>query len=344
MVVDNIALRKIDVLFSTPARGLVIDPGGEVLGVAADRSGKEVRIKARKAVILCSGGFENNPEMKLQYFQAQPVYPVYLGNTGDGIAMAQKAGAALWHMWHFHGGYGFKYPEFPFAIRHVWAGPRNDNRKMVWIAVDRFGKRFMNEYPPAPQDTGARPLEYYDADTQDYPRIPCTLIFDEEGRKLGPVAMVIVNDERFHYKWSDDNLTEIEKGWIKRADSIEALAAKIKVGPETLATTVARWNEQCSAGADEDFHRPAKTMMALARPPFYAMEAWPIVSNTQGGPAHDANQRVVDPMGRPIQRLYAAGDISSIFGHLYLEAGNVTECFVGGRIAGQNAAKEKPWD
>jgi succinate dehydrogenase/fumarate reductase flavoprotein subunit len=344
MVVDNIALRKIDVLFSTPARGLVIDPGGEVLGVAADRSGKEVRIKARKAVILCSGGFENNPEMKLQYFQAQPVYPVYLGNTGDGIAMAQKAGAALWHMWHFHGGYGFKYPEFPFAIRHVWAGPRNDNRKMVWIAVDRFGKRFMNEYPPAPQDTGARPLEYYDADTQDYPRIPCTLIFDEEGRKLGPVAMVIVNDERFHYKWSDDNLTEIEKGWIERADSIEALAAKIKVSPETLASTVSRWNEQCSAGTDEDFHRPVKTMMALARPPFYAMEAWPIVSNTQGGPAHDANQRVVDPMGRPIQRLYAAGDISSIFGHLYLEAGNVTECFVGGRIAGQNAAKEKPWD
>ena len=47
---------------------------------------------------------------------------------------------------------------------------------------------------------------------------------------------------------------------------------------------------------------------------------------------------------KPIPRLYAAGDISSIFGHLYLEAGNVTECFVGGKIAGANAAKEKPWD
>jgi succinate dehydrogenase/fumarate reductase flavoprotein subunit len=200
----------------------------------------------------------------------------------------------------------------------------------------------MNEYPPAPQDTGARPLEYYDADIQDYPRIPCTLIFDEEGRKLGPVAMAIVNDERFHYKWSDDNLTEIEKGWIKKADSIETLAAKIGVGVETLAATINRWNEQCSAGADEDFHRPPKTMMPVKRAPFYAMEAWPIVSNTQGGPAHDANQRVVDPEGKPIPRLYAAGDISSIFGHLYLEAGNVTECFVGGRIAGENAAKEKP--
>lgn len=81
-------------------------------------------------------------------------------------------------------------------------------------------------------------------------------------------------------------------------------------------------------------------MMPLTQPPFYAMEAWPIVSNTQGGPAHDPQQRVVDPMGKPIARLYAAGDISSVFGHLYLEAGNITECFVGGRIAGKNAATE----
>ncbi len=344
VVVDNIAARNIEVFLAAPVKGLVTNHEGEVLGVTAERSGKEMRVKARKAVILCSGGFENNPEMKLQYFQVQPVYPVYLGNTGDGILMAQKAGAALWHMWHFHGGYGFKYPEFPFAIRHVWAGPRNENRKMVWIAVDRFGRRFMNEYPPAPQDTGARPLEYYDPDIQDYPRIPCYLVFDEEGRKLGPVAMAIVNDARYHYKWSDDNFAEIEKGWIKKADNIEVLAKIIKVSPEPLRATAARWNGQCSGGSDDDFQRPPKTMMPLAHPPFYAMEAWPIVSNTQGGPAHDPEQRIVDPMGNPIPRLYAAGDISSIFGHLYLEAGNVTECFVGGKIAGRNAAKENPWD
>ena len=110
-----------------------------------------------------------------------------------------EAGASLWHMWHFHGGYGFKFAELPFAIRHVWAGPRNENRQMIWIAVDKFGKRFMDEYPPAPQDTGTRPLEFYDADIQDYPRIPCYLIFDEEGRKLGPIGIPIVNDERYAY-------------------------------------------------------------------------------------------------------------------------------------------------
>jgi succinate dehydrogenase/fumarate reductase flavoprotein subunit len=343
MVVDNVALRNIKVFLSTPARSLLTGDGGAIIGVAAERGGREFKVKARKAVILCSGGFENNPEMKLQYFQAQPVYPVYLGNTGDGILMAQKAGAALWHMWHFHGGYGFKYPEFPFAIRHVWAGPRNENRKMIWIAVDRYGKRFMDEYPPAPQDTGARPLEFYDPDIQDYPRIPCHLIFDEEGRKLGPLAMVIVNDERYRYKWSEDNSAEVDKGWIVKAETIDALARRIKLVPESLRASVSRWNGQCSAGHDEDFNRPPKTMMPLTHPPFYAMEAWPIVSNTQGGPVHDPEQRVVDPIGKPIPRLYAAGDISSIFGHLYLEAGNITECFVGGRIAGTNAAAEKPW-
>ena len=84
--------------------------------------------------------------------------------------------------------------------------------------------------------------------------------------------------------------------------------------------------------------------MPISTPPFYAMEAWPIVSNTQGGPVHDPNQRVLDPMGQPIPRLYVAGEISSIFGHLYLEAGNITECFVSGKIAGTNAAKENPWN
>ena len=344
MVVDNVELRKITVSLSTPAKRLITDSDGAVLGLTAESGGKEINIKARRAVILCSGGFENNETMKLQYFEAKPVYPVYLGNTGDGIQMAQKAGAALWHMWHFHGGYGFKYPEFPFAIRHVWAGPRNENRKMIWIAVDRYGKRFMDEYPPAPQDTGTRPLEYYDADIQDYPRIPCYLIFDEEGRKLGPVAMVIVNDERYHYTWSEDNLAEVKKGWILAGETIEEIAAKIKVNYEVLKLTVGRWNNLRTKGRDEDFGRPPKTMMPILRPPFYAMEAWPIVSNTQGGPAHDPEQRVLDPMDRPIPRLYAAGEITSIFGHLYLEAGNITECFVGGKIAGKNAAAEKAWN
>jgi succinate dehydrogenase/fumarate reductase flavoprotein subunit len=43
--------------------------------------------------------------------------------------------------------------------------------------------------------------------------------------------------------------------------------------------------------------------------------------------------------GRPIPGLYAAGELGSVFGHLYLSGGNIAECFAGGTIAGREAAQ-----
>ena len=59
---------------------------------------------------------------------------------------------------------------------------------------------------------------------------------------------------------------------------------------------------------------------------------------------HDAQQRIIDVYGKPIPRLYAAGELGSSFGHLYLSGGNIAECFVTGRIAGRNAAEAEPVD
>ena len=78
-------------------------------------------------------------------------------------------------------------------------------------------------------------MEFYDADIQDYPRIPCYLIFDEEGRKLGPIGIPIVNDERYDASWSEDNLRRrSNKGWIKKGNSLEDIAAQIDVNPKVL--------------------------------------------------------------------------------------------------------------
>ena len=205
-------------------------------------------------------------------------------------------------------------------------------------------KRFKDEYPPVPQDTGTRSIGILRRRYSGLPRIPCYLIFDEEGRKLGPIGIPIVNDERYDATWSEDNLAEIEKGWIKKGNSLEDIAAQIDINPKVLRETVDRWNAQCGENQDTDHKHPPKTMMPIKNGPFYVMEAWPIVNNTQGGPEHDVKQRVLDPMKKPIPRLYVAGEISSIYGHLYLEAGNITECFVAGKIAGQNAAAEQGWD
>jgi predicted oxidoreductase len=79
-------------------------------------------------------------------------------------------------------------------------------------------------------------------------------------------------------------------------------------------------------------------MMKIQRPPFYAGEVWPVVSNTQGGPVHDRHQRILDVDGNPIPRLYAAGEPGSAWGHLYMSGGNLSECVVTGRIAARHAA------
>ena len=85
-------------------------------------------------------------------------------------------------------------------------------------------------------------------------------------------------------------------------------------------------------------------MMKIQRPPFFADEVWPVVSNTQGGPVHDPKQRIIDVEDQPIPRLYAAGELGSSFGHLYLAGGNIAECVVTGRIAGREAASLPPWN
>ncbi|WP_415273508.1 hypothetical protein, partial [Bacillus siamensis] len=86
-----------------------------------------------------------------------PVLPgSFRGNTGDGIRMAQAAGAALWHMWHHHGPYGIRHPDpsYPFGIYAkilpMWTPERETKLlpKMAWIVVDQRGRRYVNEYPP----------------------------------------------------------------------------------------------------------------------------------------------------------------------------------------------------
>lgn len=338
LVYDNVVARGIEVRLGTPVVALRTGPGGVVTGVQTPAGA----IDARRGVILACGGFEWNEELKRQYWPATPVYGITaLGNTGDGIRLAQEVGADLWHMWLIHGSYGFKFPEYPVGFRHRIAGPRVPTRLMPWILVDKQARRFMNEYPPAPQDTAIRDLMVYDPDTQDYPRIPCWMIFDEVGRATGPIGHpIFVGDDIEPYEWSHDNLAEVERGWIRRWDDLGQLALALGLEPATLEATVQRWNQSCAQGKDARFGRLPGTMMPIATPPFYAVECWPVVSNTQGGPRHDERQRVLRPDGRPIPRLYAAGELGSLFGHLYLEAGNVAECFVAGRIAGGEAAQE----
>jgi succinate dehydrogenase/fumarate reductase flavoprotein subunit len=348
-LMDNVERRRIEVLLATPAQKLVTDASGMICGLIARNSGAELAVRARRAVILACGGFEHNAWLHLQYLQGKPFYSIApLTHTGDGILMAQKVGAALWHMWHVHGAYGFKFPEFPIAFRHTFSGPRNPKRIMPWIVVDKFGTRYMNEYQPAPQDTGHRAMDIFDPDIPGYPRIPSFLIYDEAGRKRGRIAHPLSLGEHV-YEWSNDNLEEVRRGWIVASDDLRELALKIremkvsegKMDADVLAATVLHWNSCVDKGEDW-LRRPAGTMAPIATPPFYAVPVWPIISNTQGGPVHNETQQVMDAFGEPIPRLYCAGELGSFFAHLYQLSGNLGECVSSGRVAGRHAAAEQP--
>lgn len=353
VVESNVKKRGIDVRLGTPALRLISDNNEGVLGVIAGDKDAPVRISASRGVVLACGGFEASDEMRRQYFQAKPVFNAACrGNTGDGIRMAQAAGADLWHMWLYHGSYAFRHFDstFAYALRVKRLPDWNPIDKaalqvpMVWILVDQTGRRFMNECPPYAQDTSHRPMDLFDPETQTYPRIPAFLICDEKGRTTYRLGDPRSNDPENIYDWSADNLKEVENGILKRFDSIADLAREIGVTPVVLTETIDRWNALCAKGSDDDFGRPPGSMVPITQPPFIIGKVWPTISNTQGGPVHNRRQQVLDPFGEPIPHLYAAGELGSSFGHLYLSGGNIAECVVSGCIAGQDAAAQPAWD
>lgn len=336
---------RIETRFCAPAHRLLSE-NGAVSGVILN-DGEEVR--APGGVILACGGFEADRQMQSQYWSGGPALSAaYAGNTGDGIRMAQAVGADLWHMWHWHGCYGYRLPDsaYPFGVRVKrfpdWTPTRSGAAPdglpvMPWILLDQNGQRFMNEYEPYVQDTGGRALATYDSARQRHPRSPAFLVTDTAGVAMYPLGKPTRNDPLARYDWSNDNSAESASGLFQRMDDQAALAAHIGIAVEPIDASLSQWNSACAKMADKNYGRPQGSLHAL-RAPYYVARVEPIVSNTQGGPVHDARQRVLDPFGSPIPGLFAAGECGSAFGHLYMSGGNLAECFIGGGIAGENAA------
>lgn len=350
---ENIRRRGIEVRLATPALRLIRGERDEVRGVWSGGAYGHKALAAAKGVVLACGGFESGTDLQLQHWQFGEVRSAaFRGNTGDAVRLGQDLGARLWHMWHFHGSYGFHHvdPAFPFGIRVKrlpdWTpGVTEPSVPMTWILVDRRGRRFMNEYEPYFQDTGHRPLEAMDMSTQTPTYRPAYLIVDDVGRQRYPLGGVAFNDrDAPRYTWSADNLREVDNGLLKVAHSIDELAGLIGARPDELRATLERWNAACEAGVDQDHGRPRGSMQPIREAPFYVGEVHPVVSNTQGGIAHDDEQRVLNVFGEPVERLYVAGEAGSLWGHLYLVGGNLAECFVSGRIAARSLARADAWD
>ena len=355
---DNIHRRKIPILYNHRGKELIQDNDTrEIIGVITENNGKEIYVKAKKAVILSTGGFEWDEEMKLNYLWAYPSY--FYGNPqneGDGIKMGQGAGAVLWHM------NTLSARVIPYVKEaHMAFGA---NFLKPFILVNKYGRRFTTE----PGDSDKKKyrkhafwLECIEFDTQtvEYPQVPCYRICDESTRLKGPFALSMKKgllpdgSLQYFYRWSKDNSIEIKKGWIIKGDTISELAHHIagqdpenegRMDAAILSETMAKFNQYCRQGKDPEFNRSPSSLKPLESPPFYALKMYPGGPNTQGGLKKNANGQALDPFGKIIPRLYAPGENGSFFGFLYSGGGNICENLVWGRVTGENAAQEVSWE
>ncbi|MEG0935790.1 MAG: FAD-binding protein, partial [Clostridia bacterium] len=163
------------------------------------------------------------------------------------------------------------------------------------------------------------------------------VIFDEATRAAGSIATMWLSwpITTEGYVWSKDNQTEIDKGWILKADTIEELAGKMGYAPETITATIDRFNGMVDAGTDADYGREADKMAKIENGPFYAVEITPTLVATTGGAKRDTAGRVLDWDGNAIPNLYEAGELGSYIANLYQNGCFLSEAMLSGRAAAQ---------
>jgi len=350
--------RKIPVLYRTPAARLVMNDRGEAIGaIGRTADGREIACKARRAVVIATGGYEYNKEMRRAFLEGPGVkgWAFYgtTANTGDGILMALKVGAGLMKAGKAAARVILA---VPMMVDGMKIGVITDSvGRSNSIVIDNYGNRYASETLITTDPS--RYFFYKEAVKFDitklvYPRCPSWMIFDQTFMTGTTITSLGLSTAGFGYvPWTKDNMDAVQKGWILTAETLETLVEKIKAHPDNrnlmegaaLGRTVGRYNESCKAGKDDEFGRAPKSLGPIDRPPFYAFPLYAGGPNTKGGIAANAKREVLDWTLKPIPRLYTAGEISSALKFVYQAGGNLTECLVFGRIAGRNAAANKPW-
>ncbi|GIJ60671.1 3-oxosteroid 1-dehydrogenase [Virgisporangium aurantiacum] len=310
----GLAEAGVPVWLGTAMTGLEYD-GERVVGIrVADRV-----IRARRGVLLATGGFEHNEAMRRKY-QREPIGTTWTvgapGNVGDGITAAGDLGAALDLMDDAWWGPSLPLPSGPFFCLAERSLPG-------CLLVNAAGRRYVNEAAPYVDVVHAM----YDNHSDEVSHIPSWLVFDQQYRDRYLFAGKPPR-RPLPRRWYD-------AGIIHRSSTLDGLAAK--VGLPALPDTVARFNTFAAGGHDEDFgkgdsaydryygdprNRPNPCLGPLVKPPFHAIQMVPGDLGTKGGLRTDERSRVLRADDTPIPGLYAAGNTSAaVMGHSYAGAG-----------------------
>ena len=320
-IVVNSKLAKdlgVEIIMDTAAKELITD-GGRVVGVKAQKSdGTNVTLNASKGVILASGGFAANKEMRKQY---NPSLGEQLATTnnpamqGDGIVMAQAVGADVTGM-EWIQCLPLGNPET--GGLNGWVG---GNGCDFYYQVNKEGKRFMAE-------DGRR----------DY---MTNKLLEQDGSLSYVITDTNVEGESGTTIWGDNIEDLVATGKVYRANTIEELATQIGCDPAVLAATNAAYNASVDAGVADEFGRTLFSHK-IEVAPFYASPRMPTVHHTMGGLVIDLECRVLDAQGNAIPGLFAAGEVTGgIHGANRLGGNALVDIHVFGKVAGETAAAAK---
>lgn len=309
---------NIPVLYETPAVELIVDKG-RVTGVKALGEDKEYTFLAKDGVILASGGFGSNLEMRVKYnkdVDENILSTNTVGITGDGITMAEKIGAQLEDMPFIQ-----TYPTCdPISGALLYFG---DVRLIGGsILINQEGKRFVEELERRDVISMAIKNQTGNAAYQ---------FCDEAQVKLSGVAEH--HADEMNYLFNNKLLV--------KADTIKEAADFFGIDAAELEKTVEKYNQYAKDGKDLEFNKRGKLTPFEAKGPFYIMKAVPAVHHTMGGVKIDENARVINTKGEIIKGLYGAGEVTGdIHGTNRLGSDAIADITVFGRIAGQNVLKD----
>ncbi|EUC18661.1 FAD-binding protein [Paraburkholderia hospita] len=314
--------RNIDVWLRSSATRLIVD-GNKVTGAEVVRDGQTIRVRARRGIVIATGGYPGNLAMRREHSR-QPTVELGLGlpsNVGEGLHLGESVGGRLDHNAKDTGYYVpmSVYPDDAGNVQ-LWGHFMLDRPKPGFIAVGKDGNRFTNEAASYHAFT----LGMFEAGA-----IPAYLIADAATVKKYGIGVILPGSL---------SLRRYEKsGYLSSGAMLAELAGKIGVDVNGLQRSVERNNQFAKTGIDEDFgkgssaynvykgdptHSPNPCLGPIEKGPFYAVKLMPGDFGTSRGLVTGSHGEVLDENNRPISGLYACGnDMNSPVGGHYIGAG-----------------------
>ena len=312
----SVLKRQIPIEFNTQMVELIAD-GDAVLGAVVESNGQRQRIRASKGVVLASGGFEKNQELREQYLPA-PTNTAWSagnpGNEGDALLAGLSLGAKTRLMKDAWWTTTLCVPDEPSPRLAIMEKSFPGS-----CVVNRDGKRFANES----QNYMAFQKDLFKTHTDEHPNAPAWHVFDATFREnfmVGPLMTKSMKpDFQIPKKWFDT-------GFVAKANSIRELADALGINADGLEETIANMNRYAQTGTDEEFGRgdsaydryyadpaikPNPCLAPIVKAPFYAMRIEAGDFGTLGGLDTDTSARVKKADGGVFEGLFAVGNCSA---------------------------------